>query len=184
MKVIGEIDAQYGLRGVRIREALHPGLRGSRSRSPRAKIFRLDSDEEHLMAATRIDSEDDPLVEGPTREAHTSGPPPPMEGDVQTEEESETESIVHNRLQRRRRLILNFARDREEDSGGEAETEHQECHGTVEEPKDVFFVPNARAIDEVDLVEVFEVRACVMKAIPEVSARCISWGNEVEFARN
>ena len=40
--------------------------------------------------------------------------------------------MVHNRLQRRR-LILNFARDREGDSSGETEIEHQE--------QDVFFVP-------------------------------------------
>ena len=69
-------------------------------------------------------------------------------------------------------MILNFARDREGDSSGEAEMERQERNDTVEEPDDVLYVPHARAstagfasLDEVDLAEVFEVRACVMKSI-------------------
>ena len=52
--------------------------------------------------------------------------------------------------------------------------EHQERNDTVEKPQDVFYVPHARAstagfasLDEVDLAEVFEVRACVMKFIPK-----------------
>ena len=48
---------------------------------------------------------------------------------------ADTES-VHNQPQRRR-LILNFARDREGDSSGEAEMEHQERNDTVDEPDDV-----------------------------------------------
>ena len=113
--------------------------------------------------AAREDAEDD-LLE-----------PAPIEV-VPREDQSDTES-VHSQPQRRR-LILNFARDREGDSSGEAEMEHQERNDTVEEPDDVLFVPHARAstagfasLDEVDLAEVFEVRACVMKKIhPEVHA--------------
>ena len=71
-------------------------------------------------------------------------------------------------------MILNFARDREGDNSGEAEMEHQERNDTVGEPDDVLYVPHARdstagfaSLDEVDLAEVFEVRACVMKSIPK-----------------
>ena len=41
-------------------------------------------------------------------------------------------------------MILNFARDREGNSSGEAEMEHQERNDTVEEPDDVLYVPHAR----------------------------------------
>ena len=118
----------------------------------------IEGDDQPL--ATRIDSKDDPLVEGPVRE--TQEPGPPIEGDVQSEEESDTESLVHNRFQRR--LILNVARDPKWDSGGEAEMEHQERDDTVEEPQDVLWFAN---LDEVDLAEVFEVRACLMKSMPK-----------------
>ena len=128
--------------------------------------------------ATRIDSEDDLLVEEPLRE---NGPGPPVEGDVQREDESDTGSVVHNRPQRRR-LILNFARDR--DSSGEAEMEHQERIDTVEEPQDVLFVPHARtttagfaSLNEVDLAEVF----LCDEIHPEVHAWCISWGMKLSL---
>ena len=89
------------------------------------------------------------------------------------EDQSDTES-EHTSQEEGGGLILNFARDREGDSNGEAEMEHQERNNTVEEPDDVLFVPHARvstagfaSLDEVDLAEVFEVRACVMKSIPK-----------------
>ena len=62
---------------------------------------------------------------------------------VPKEDQSDTES-VHTQPQRRR-LILNFARDREGDSNGEVEMEHQERNDVVEEPDDVLYVPHARA---------------------------------------
>ena len=65
-------------------------------------------------------------------------------------------------------------RDREGDSSGEGEMEHQKLNDTVEEPDNVLYVPYARAstagfasLDEVDLADVFEVQGYVMKSIPK-----------------
>ena len=91
------------------------------------------------------------------------------------EMEANTESVQSFPKRRWRRLILNFAREQEEpvDSGGEG-LEPSARLNRVEESADIVFVPHARAtavglqsLDEVDLTQVFEVPALVMKSIPK-----------------
>ena len=67
--------------------------------------------------------------------------------------------------------------------------EHQERNDTVEEPDDVLYVPHATrattagfaSLDEVDLAEVFEVGACVMKSIPKFMRGAYRWAMKVSL---
>ena len=94
---------------------------------------------------------------------------------VDEDQEATTDSIHSVPQRRRRRLILNFSREQEEpvDSGGEG-LEQSARLNRGEEPVDIVFVPHARAttvgfqsLDDVDLTQVFEVPAMVMKSIPK-----------------
>ena len=83
--------------------------------------------------------------------------------------ESDTESV---RAVPKRRLVLHFARD--EDGNIGSGDEHQRSHAVEEEvSEDWLFTPQTRAmsngfegLDELSLGEVFEVRAQVMKTVP------------------
>ena len=104
-------------------------------------------------------------------DSELEGPMPPAEALVEPtrESESDTESV---RVVPRRRLVLQFARD--EDSNNGSGDEHQRSEPVEEElNEDLLFTPQTRAmsngfegLDEVSLGEVFEVRAQVMKTVP------------------
>ena len=104
-------------------------------------------------------------------DSELEGPLPPAEALVEPtrESESDMESV---RVVPRRRLVLQFARD--EDGNNGSGDEHQRSQAVEEElNEDLLFTPQTRAmsngfegLDEVSLGDVFEVRAQVMKTVP------------------
>ena len=96
----------------------------------------------------------------------------PLPPDAPLPPTRESESDIESVRAVPRRRVLQFARD-EQGSNGSGD-DHQRSHAVEEEPKeDLLFTPQSRAmsngfegLDEVSLAEVFEVRAQVMKTVP------------------